>query len=63
MSKAKEKVSESVLEIAAEQAAADAARNDGPRCPDHPDAPQTENGCTAAGCTFLASRDAYEPPS
>lgn len=21
-------------------------------CPEHPDAPQTPNGCTAAGCTF-----------
>lgn len=25
---------------------------DAPKCPNHPDAPQTANGCTVAGCTF-----------
>jgi len=25
-------------------------------CPDHPEAPQTANGCTAAGCTFSPPR-------
>lgn len=27
------------------------------RCPTHPEAEQTANGCTAPGCTFLAARD------